>query len=103
MNLLPDAALSKDNEYILLSWLLKEASLGIYIIKRIGNNRSVILAVNDVFCQLTGLKHTELIGQSASALLSLLREEDFCFFFANCASKSLIPLCLVIERILSTN
>ena len=76
MNLLPDAALSKDNEYILLSWLLKEASLGIYIIKRIGNNRSVILAVNDVFCQLTGLKHTELIGQSASALLSLLREED---------------------------
>ena len=58
MNLLPDAALSKDNEYILLSWLLKEASLGIYIIKRIGNNRSVILAVNDVFCQLTGLKHT---------------------------------------------
>ena len=76
MNLLPDAALSKDNEYILLSWLLKEASLAIYIIKRIGNNRSVILAVNDVFCQLTGLKHTELIGQSASALLSLLREED---------------------------
>ena len=76
MNLLPDASLSKDNEYILLSWLLKEASLGIYIIKRIGNNRSVVLAVNDVFCQLTGLKHTELIGQSASALLSLLREED---------------------------
>ena len=28
---------------------------------------------------------------------------DADFFFANCASKSLISLCLVIERILSTN
>ena len=76
MNLLPDAALSKDNEHIFLSWLLKEASLGIYIIKSIAKNRSVILAANDVFCQLTGLKHAELIGKSAASLLSLLREED---------------------------
>jgi hypothetical protein len=30
-------------------------------------------------------------------------DADFFFFFANCASKSLISLCLVIERILSTN
>jgi len=30
-------------------------------------------------------------------------DADFFFFFANYASKSLIPLCLVIERILSTN
>jgi hypothetical protein len=35
--------------------------------------------------------------------LILQISEVFCFFFANCASKSLIPLCLVIERILSTN
>nr|WP_320146866.1 EAL domain-containing protein [uncultured Anaeromusa sp.] len=76
MNLLPDAALSKDNEHIFLSWLLKEASLGIYIIKSIAKNHSVILAANDVFCQLTGLTHAELIGQSASSLLALLREED---------------------------
>jgi len=63
---------------------------------------------------LTGSNNSLVLAQLTNALVNKTKiridiadmcdfDADFFFFFANCASKSLISLCLVIERILSTN
>jgi hypothetical protein len=64
--------------------------------------------------RLTGSNNSLVLAQLTNALVNKTKiridiadmcdfDADFFFFFANYASKSLIPLCLVIERILSTN
>ena len=68
--------LSETEMNLLCPLLFREIPVMISISERISADRSVILAVNDYYCTMTGYTREELLGIDALSMLALLRRED---------------------------
>ena len=86
MGLLTDSLLSEKEARSFLPILFKEIPVSIAVSEKISDTASVILAVNDEYCKMTGFSRSELIGKDTLILREMIRPEDLLQIQAMLAS-----------------
>ncbi len=76
MELLKDSLLTDEETRVFLPLFFKEIPVSIAVSEHMADNTSVILAVNDEYCKMTGFARADLIGKDASMLNEMIRPED---------------------------
>ena len=76
MGLLTDSLLSEKEARSFLPILFKEIPVSIAVSEKTSDTASVILAVNDEYCKMTGFSRSELIGKDTLILREMIRPED---------------------------